>query len=71
MKWDILSKPVGRKIVKCKWVFNRKFDEQVERYKSRLFAHGFIQVEGIDYKETFCPVIKSKSIRTLLLRKIG
>lgn len=66
--WQIVAKPKGRKIVKCKWVFKRKFDKngQVERYKARLVARGYTQVEGIDYKETFCPVIKSKSIRTLL-----
>lgn len=66
--WDIVPKPKERKIVKCKWIFKRKFDKdgQIERYKARLVARGYTQVEGIDYKETFCPVIKSKSIRTLL-----
>lgn len=66
--WDIVPRPKGRKVVKCKWVFKRKFDKdgQVDRYKARLVARGYTQVEGIDYKETFSPVIKSKSIRTLL-----
>ncbi|XP_035227835.1 uncharacterized mitochondrial protein AtMg00820-like [Stegodyphus dumicola] len=66
--WDIVPRPEGRKVVKCKWVFKRKLnkDGQVERYKARLVARGYTQVEGIDYKETFSPVIKTKSIRTLL-----
>lgn len=66
--WKIVPRPEGRKVVKCKWVFKRKYDKEgnIERYKARLVARGYTQVEGIDYKETFCPVIKLKSIRTLL-----
>ena len=66
--WEIVPKPEGRKIVKCKWVFKRKFDKdgQVKRHKARLVARGHTQMEGFDYQETFCPVIKSKSIRALL-----
>lgn len=66
--WNIVPRPNGRKVVKCKWVFKRKYDKDgcIERYKARLVARGYTQIEGIDYKETFCPVIKSKSIRTLL-----
>lgn len=66
--WDVVLRPKGRRIVKCKWVFKKKRnkDREVERYKARLVARGYTQVEGIDYKETFSPVIKTKSIRTLL-----
>ena len=57
-----------RKIVGSKWVFRMKHgpNGQIERYKARVVAQGFSQVEGIDYNETFAPVTKFNSIRLLL-----
>ncbi|KAL1436923.1 hypothetical protein MTO96_049220 [Rhipicephalus appendiculatus] len=66
--WELVPRPKDRKVVKCKWVFRKKYDENghLQRYKARLVACGYSQVEGTDYKETFSPVVKLKSIRTLL-----
>lgn len=66
--WEVVPRPKDQQVIKCKWVFKKKFDQNgdLERYKARLVACGYSQVEGVDFKETFSPVVKLKSIRTLL-----
>ena len=49
--WDIVELPKGSKFVSCKWVFKTKRDLEgkVERFKARLMAKGFSQLEGVYY----------------------
>jgi len=65
--YKVVPLPSGRKPVKCKWVLKVKdLQDGSLKYKARLVAKGFSQKEGIDYTETYAPVIKYKSLRTLL-----
>ncbi|XP_024964366.1 uncharacterized protein LOC112504648 [Cynara cardunculus var. scolymus] len=54
--------------INCKWVFRVKCnaDGSVAKYKARLVAKGFQQQYGKDYFDTFCPVTKPVTIRTIL-----
>ncbi|KAI5351986.1 hypothetical protein L3X38_004877 [Prunus dulcis] len=58
----------GTNLVGCKWVFRikRHSDGSIERYKARLVTKGFHQRPGIDYAETFNPIVKPATIRTVL-----
>nr|GEW19042.1 ribonuclease H-like domain-containing protein [Tanacetum cinerariifolium] len=66
--WTLVPRPPDTNIVRCMWLFRHKYlaDGTLSRYKARLVANASTQLEGIDVDETFSPVVKPGTIRTVL-----
>jgi hypothetical protein len=66
--WDIVPRPKGKSVVTSKWIYKIKHavDGSIEKYKARFVARGFSQVKGVDYDETFAPVARHTSIRSII-----
>jgi hypothetical protein len=65
--WRYVKRPRDHVVVSTKWVFDvkRSGDGRIDRFKARLVARGFSQREGLDFEDTFAPVIRLESLRIL------
>lgn len=66
--WDLENLPPDKRSISCKWVLRKKRDGI---YKARLVARGFMQKEGIDYVDTFSPVISMTALRLIFVTIIN
>jgi hypothetical protein len=65
---EIVPRPIDKSVVGSIWIYKEKqaANGSVEKYKARFVAQGFSQIEGIDYDETFAPIARYSSIRSIL-----
>jgi histone deacetylase 1/2 len=66
--WDLIPRPPGTNVISSKWVFKIKYnpDGSFQRYKDRWAVRGYSQRHGVDFGETFSPVVKPATVRTVL-----
>jgi hypothetical protein len=66
--WDLVPRPPVVNVVTDKWIFKHKLkaDGSLDRYKARWVLRGFTQCPGVDYDETFSPIIKPATVWTVL-----
>jgi hypothetical protein len=66
--WDLVPRPTDANVIRSLWIFRhkKKADGSFERYKARLVGNGSNQQTGVDCGETFSPVVKPATIRTVL-----
>ncbi|GJT52887.1 retrovirus-related pol polyprotein from transposon TNT 1-94 [Tanacetum coccineum] len=71
--WELVDKPFGKMIIKLKWLWKNKKDEDqtVIRNKARLVAKGYAQEEGIDFEESFAPVARLEAEKVYVAQPEG
>jgi hypothetical protein len=66
--WEVVLRPVGKSVVTSRWLYKTKYvaDGSIEKHKVRFVTRGFSQIEGVDYDETFAPVARYTSIKSII-----
>ena len=66
--YNVVPRLENRKVLGSKWVLRIKHgpDGTIQKYKARVVAQGFTQIEGVDYDKTFAPVAKLASLCAVL-----
>ncbi|KAI5339664.1 hypothetical protein L3X38_018936 [Prunus dulcis] len=67
--WEMVNRPGNKLVVGVRWIFKTKLnlDDYIQKHKARLVAKGYIQKPGVDFNETFAPVARLDTIRTLIV----
>ena len=64
-RWELVERPTKRKMIGTKWVWKVKYkaDGSLEKFKARLVAQGYSQIEGFNVQETFALAVRMTTIR--------
>jgi hypothetical protein len=68
--WEVMKKqdiPQDRRTIKCKWIFKIKRNGV---FRARLVACGYSQIPGVDFNESFAPVVNDVNFRIILTAKM-
>lgn len=71
--WTLIPNNQNYKLIGNKWVYRVKenLDGTIKKYKARLVVKGFLQTPGLDFKETFSPVVKAATIGIVLTMAVN
>jgi len=66
--WELVPLPPGKSVVGCRWVFAIKIEPNgtIDCLKARLVAKDYTQIFGLDYGDTFSPVVKMTFVRLFI-----
>ena len=66
--WNVVKRLAKMNVVSCKWVFKIKKNaaSKIDKYKAWLVAHSFTQQLGVDYNNTYAPIVRLASIQLIL-----
>ena len=66
--WELVDVPTDKDVITVKWIYKTKQDADgnVQKHKKRMVARGFTQQPDIDFNETFAPVARMDTVRTVL-----
>lgn len=66
--WELVPRPANRRVLRGRWVFKKKMnpDGTINKYRARFVAQGYTQAKGIDFHETFSPVVSATALRAII-----
>jgi hypothetical protein len=70
--WEVVDREEWMKVLPSTWAFKcKRFpDGRIRKFKARFCARGDRQVEGVDFFDTFAPVVNWTSARLLLILSV-
>ncbi|KAF5471979.1 hypothetical protein F2P56_008735 [Juglans regia] len=71
--WELVLATLNMNIIGCRWVYHikRRPDGSIDRYKERLVTEGYHQQDGIDFLDTFSPMVKPTTNQLVLAHALS